>query len=302
MFTKLRLTVLVVFVAQLELYAQTSRPTTIPTGPIQYEQREIIYDGPVKLHIAWIDLSDSRVSVHVVPGGPDPDDKGRYEVTMGLQTKLALEHNFALSVNAAFADVKGARNGKNDQPVYLEGMWADATGYFVANGKVISADAWKQAASLYFTREHRPKIGRFIAIPADAHNMVTGSHLLVWNGRLLPIQDQATHPRTLAGIGADGRLILVVADGRRPGYSVGLRLADAAKLMLDLGCDSALNLDGGGSSAMVLRDKEGPPKIVNVPSDGSSLPLPLSIERPVAFALGFRVANADHGAILIRGK
>ncbi|GII78173.1 hypothetical protein Sru01_31550 [Sphaerisporangium rufum] len=72
------------------------------------------------------------------------------------------------------------------------------------------------------------------------------------------------HPRTLAGVTKSGELILATVDGRRPGVSVGASMVEAAELMMWLGARQAVNLDGGGSSAMVVKGK-----VVNTPSDGS---------------------------------
>lgn len=77
-------------------------------------------------------------------------------------------------------------------------------------------------------------------------------------------------PRTLVGVRGDGRLLLVTVDGRRPGWSAGVTLLEAARLMRSLGARSALNLDGGGSSSMVVRGE-----LVNRPSDPTG-------ERPVS--------------------
>lgn len=60
-----------------------------------------------------------------------------------------------------------------------------------------------------------------------------------------------THPRTAAGRTADGRLILMVVDGRQSS-SRGVNLQELASLMADAGAVDALNLDGGGSSTMVV--------------------------------------------------
>lgn len=79
------------------------------------------------------------------------------------------------------------------------------------------------------------------------------------------------HPRTAIGFNG-GKIYLVVVDGRQPGYSVGMSLAELAQTMLDLGCTDALNVDGGGSTAMWVRGG-----LVNRPSDGR--------ERPVANGL-----------------
>lgn len=73
----------------------------------------------------------------------------------------------------------------------------------------------------------------------------------------------ARHPRTAVGFdGANRRVWLVVVDGRQAPRSAGMSLPELADLMLALGVDEALNLDGGGSSAMSLRGR-----IVNRPSD-----------------------------------
>ena len=60
-----------------------------------------------------------------------------------------------------------------------------------------------------------------------------------------------THPRTAAGIRGDGTLLLVVVDGRQP-VSRGVDLDQLAALMVDLGAEEALNLDGGGSSSLFV--------------------------------------------------
>jgi len=80
----------------------------------------------------------------------------------------------------------------------------------------------------------------------------------------------ARHPRTLAGVRADGKLLLVTVDGRRPGWSTGMTLPEAARLMRSLGAREALNLDGGGSTTMTVRGE-----VVNRPSDRAG-------ERPVS--------------------
>ena len=72
------------------------------------------------------------------------------------------------------------------------------------------------------------------------------------------------------GLSPDGHfLYLVVIDGRLTGYSLGTTHAQSAALMLALGCGSALNLDGGGSTEMVRADVIGQPYIVNTPSGGA---------------------------------
>jgi Phosphodiester glycosidase/SPOR domain len=80
------------------------------------------------------------------------------------------------------------------------------------------------------------------------------------------------NPRTLAGVDASGRVLLVTVDGRSTA-SMGLSVAESAALADDLGMREAVNLDGGGSTTMVARGQ-----VVNQPSDPTG-------ERPVGDAV-----------------
>jgi hypothetical protein len=87
------------------------------------------------------------------------------------------------------------------------------------------------------------------------------------------------NPRTLLGFDRQGKRVwLVVVDGRQQGYSMGMTLRQEAELMLALGATRAMNLDGGGSSALDVRTASGTTRTVNKPSDAGG-------ERAVANAL-----------------
>ena len=64
------------------------------------------------------------------------------------------------------------------------------------------------------------------------------------------------HPRTAMGYTKDNKLIILVVQGRFPGISEGATLGQEAQILKDLGCWEALNLDGGGSSCMLVNGKE----------------------------------------------
>ncbi len=76
------------------------------------------------------------------------------------------------------------------------------------------------------------------------------------------------HPRTAVGLDETGtKITFVVLDGRQ-NDAYGMTQTELADLMVELGCFTALNFDGGGSSVMVL-DNNGEKEIANTPSDGS---------------------------------
>ncbi|MEE1926822.1 phosphodiester glycosidase family protein [Streptomyces sp. TRM 70351] len=72
------------------------------------------------------------------------------------------------------------------------------------------------------------------------------------------------NPRTAAGVTADGKVILLTADGHVPGRGVGLTITETAGVMRALGAVDALNLDGGGSTTMVVDGA-----LVSRPSDAA---------------------------------
>ncbi|HEY6015076.1 MAG TPA: phosphodiester glycosidase family protein, partial [Candidatus Limnocylindrales bacterium] len=94
-----------------------------------------------------------------------------------------------------------------------------------------------------------------------------------------PASADEIHPRSAVGLTADGRLILATVDGRESGVSEGVRLTELAELMMERGAVQAINLDGGGSSTLVVR-RAGTetPVIVNKPSDGVERPVTNSIQ------------------------
>jgi exopolysaccharide biosynthesis protein len=86
---------------------------------------------------------------------------------------------------------------------------------------------------------------------------------------------------------AGTKLVLLTIDGRRPGTATGMTGPEMAAEMLRLGCDDAMNLDGGGSTTLIIRDpSSGELKVVNQPSDKH--------ERAVADVVGISVKGSRH--------
>jgi len=107
---------------------------------------------------------------------------------------------------------------------------------------------------------------------------IAGSHQILTNGKVPNMQDDlatSTHPRTAVGISKDGtRLFVMVIDGRS-NESRGMTLPEAGELLRNMGAHNALNLDGGGSSAMSARVAgDDGQKIWNTPSDGKVREVP----------------------------
>lgn len=131
-----------------------------------------------------------------------------------------------------------------------------------------------------------------------------GNPLLVVNSRITdelatstggPYSERA--PRTGIGFLPDGRMLLLAVDGRQSGYSVGMTLRQFAQAFIDLGAVGAINLDGGGSTSMVVDGV-----LANRPSDaGGERPVGTTLlvhdGRPRPVAATFAPALADPGDV-----
>lgn len=94
---------------------------------------------------------------------------------------------------------------------------------------------------------------------------VGGGPVLVYDGRVRVTNEEEAmfvhgekdmHPRSAIGYTRDGRIIVLAVQGRTPGMAAGVTLAQEAKILLDLGCYKAINLDGGGSSCLLVNGRE----------------------------------------------
>ncbi|MGW6200262.1 phosphodiester glycosidase family protein [Kribbella sp. NPDC055110] len=142
---------------------------------------------------------------------------------------------------------------------------------------------------------------------------VSGNYQLATDGKVPDtVPDADLAPRTAIGFDAAGsRMILLTVDGRATG-SRGLSLKEMGQLMISLGADDALNLDGGGSSTMLARTPgKAAPEVVNDPSDGGERLIPNGLGLvPVkgsGVLKGFRVeatgtSEADQDADLSRSS
>jgi len=117
------------------------------------------------------------------------------------------------------------------------------TDYCVINGVTVPMDKrWKKMQTA---------IGGGPVLVQNNTEAITNNEELLFAGKA--IKDK--HPRTAIGYTNDRKLILLVVEGRNKGVADGASLIQLAKLMVDLGCKEALNLDGGGSSCMLVNGK-----------------------------------------------
>jgi hypothetical protein len=281
--------------------AAGAEQATMLASPVRYQHIERTEPRRVQLHLVTVDLTDPRVRVGAWAGGADPDGDGPWQTTLQTVRAVAKRERLEVAVNANFFATRGAANVAGRKIPYFIGNPAVAVGCLICHGKVVSRPA--PGANLVVTRDGRVSVGWFERLPDDARDVVTGSGVLVAGGKNVA-QSGDRAPRTAAGISADGkRLVLLVVDGRLVSHSAGMDGAELADEMIRLGCSEAINLDGGGSATMVVRDqKAGEPRVLNRPSDGHDAPIPISVERPVACVLGIRIAQEQPSATTRPGQ
>lgn len=229
--------------------------------------------APWAIHLLQVDLRRCDLAIEVLPAGdPPPATNGRERVSQlagGAEGVVA-------AVNGDFFTPEG-------RPL----------GWEVVGGRVLSRG---RRPAFAWTRHGGPWVGLPTRVgerdrvgpegagsePDASLGAVGGFPVLIragaWAEELTGPERSASleqrDPRTAVGFDAAGQTLwMAVVDGRRDGHSAGMSLLELADLFLALGAEEALNLDGGGSSVMVIGTS-----LVSRPPAGEG-------ERPVANAL-----------------
>lgn len=254
-------------------------------GPVSY-QHIVRHDPNYSIFVATVDLASPAVKVRVSRGGPDPDGDGPWLTTLLPTSEVAQREHFDIAVNGDFFIAQDTHDIEGRKTGYVRGKFAAPEGLAMTDGQLWSVST---NGHPYFEITARG-LGeiREGKIDRRARQVVSGRQVIVRRGRRVNLTSKfATikNPRTAVGLNKDGtKMILAVVDGRQPALSVGMTLGELADQMIRLGCYTALNLDGGGSSTMVWHDpKSNRLVIVNSPSDTK--------ERSVADVLGVTVAG-----------
>lgn len=238
-------------------------PDLKPYG-ITYSLRHLRAPRPNRAHILQADLS-KRKAVPVVVVAPDPDGEGPAEAVLTPPLELVKDRPALAFINAnSWGGVPDA-SGKTDS-VHREGKAVMIGGLAMAGGMIRSPPDPGYVSVRFPPRD--PPVIEEKSHSSIAVEGVAGFQQIVRAGAVLPKPGGPLAPRTAVGVDQKGdKLWLVVVDGRQDGFSEGMTFEELAVLMKDLGCHDAANLDGGGSSIMGVRSRDGRMRIVNSPSD-----------------------------------
>jgi hypothetical protein len=215
----------------------------------------VAYPSKNVLNALRIDLTDPDIKLFTDPRVASNYIPDRREVT-GSRTKDYLtKFHLQAALNSNRYDYSTA---------------ADIYGLCICTGVVTSAqNSADSSQSLVFDSMNRGEI--YANWPARSnegiYTAISGSDPLVVKG-VNVAQKIDQHPRTAFGLSQDRRyLYAITIDGRQAGYSDGAYDFETAAWMIFLGAYDAMNVDGGGSTTMVIEDKAGKPQELNRPSD-----------------------------------
>lgn len=230
---------------------------------------------PLKIHFIMVDLTSKALEVAAIPGD-DPDGDGPAESQLTSPLILFRKFNAVAAVNANAFD--SVNEDRSNVPSWYEGRPVDIHGLVVSRGKMISP-VEPERTSFWLDKDQKPHLGDPPKGTPVSEAVSDWFLPLVIDSKIIPDStDPELHPRTALGFDDSGRwLILAVVDGRQPGYSEGVTLYELAKIMKIRGCTQSINLDGGGSSVMLIREQGNGVRTFNRPSEGSTRPVPVML-------------------------
>jgi exopolysaccharide biosynthesis protein len=242
---------------------------------IQYKKDILATPRPLVIHIVTIDLKTPGIKLFITPKTPP---KAR------TTSEFLQEYKLQLAINASYFTPFHELTPWDYYP--HKGDIAKPFGEVISNGDRYTKPEANWPV-LCISPKNIATILDDITCPPGTLHGIAGREMLVTRGR--PIAETAASrfdkPYSRVAIGVDQRgetLWLIVVDGKQPLYSEGVTLVELAQIFAKLGADRAINMDGGGSTTLVMATNNGA-KVLNAPMQ-SKLPMQ---ERPVANQIGF---------------
>lgn len=211
-----------------------------------------LFGEPQSINVIKVDLRKHQYDVSVVYS-----DSARI-----LLSEMAEQQNALAAINGTFFDMK-----KGGSVVFLKAGNEVITPPNPGARELIREAAFVAGDSVWVVEFPKEEWTQWH--PNFEDIMVSGP-MLVKEGKLVDTDsvsfNTTKHPRSAIGITYDYELLLVTADGRHKNKANGLSMNELGVLMKALNCKNAMNLDGGGSTTLWIKE-EG---VINFPSDNKT--------------------------------
>ena len=207
-----------------------------------------LFGGPQSIHLLELDPKQGiKTSI-------------AYSDTLILTSKLAKNHQAIAAINGSYFAAEGnsvcffkVNEAAIDSTIPK--IYKRCNGLVYTNKGKLKILPWSKA------KEDRWKKNKGIML-ASGPSLLEDGHFSEW----LDPEDlkffPKKHPRSALAFTKEGKIMAIVIDGRAPGNAIGMSIPEFAYLVKVLGCERALNLDGGGSTTLWIDGK-----ILNYPTD-----------------------------------
>lgn len=209
-------------------------------------------------HIVTVELACNNIEFLVTP----PEEGGNEPLRARTTSQFASEFGVQVAVNGDGFTPWWSQNLFDYYPHLGDPIIPN--GFAASRGKEYGL---VRGPTLYINSNKEATFG---TPSGQIYNAISGQSWLVEHEQPAPdLNDTRTAPRTAIGLDGSGtKLIIIVVDGRQPFYSEGVTIKEMAELMILYGGDNAINLDGGGSSTLVIQDSASKQyRVMNSPID-----------------------------------
>jgi hypothetical protein len=211
------------------------------------------------VHALRVDLTDPDIRLETTPRLASNYASGIREVVGLTVSDFLKSRGLQAAINANFF-----APGTYYPP---PGTLMDIHGLAFNQGTNVSAASSGEAATMTFDILNQCTVIPFNwpAKPTTGvYTAISGDLAVLTNGVNRMTQSFDVDPRTVFGVSADRKYLFIVAiDGRQPGYSDGASFYDCAQWLKLLGASDGINVDGGGSTTLVVEDTTGVPVRLN---------------------------------------
>lgn len=264
----------------------------LPTPKTQVLFQGITYDRqfhrsprPHLIHTVTIDLTTPGLQVLATPGQALADGT---ENEARTTSQFAQEFNLQLAINANFFYPFEEKSPWHYYP--RSGDRVSILGQATSNGTTYSPREYPWptlciSSTNQATIIDHQAIHQGVTCPGDTQQAIAGNQELIDNGQPV-IWNQAPKPNGRVAVATDKMgqtLWIIVIDGKQPLYSEGVTIEELTDILSELKVYAAINLDGGGSTTLVMAKFAGRTRVLNAPIH-TRIPMR---ERPVANHLGF---------------